>query len=131
MREINEAWTVLGDPSSRAAYDAGEANGARHRVFHDEWVPYDPTDGPDPRDLLDDTPMHGSRGLPDWLTMLPVVLLVCCVLLLGAGVLLKLGAVLAAAAVTGGLAVVSFFVVPLVALSRSQRDPGMASPRRR
>lgn len=124
MQRINEAWSVLSDPGSRASYDLAQRRGRplHARSVDDEWEPYDSTDGPDPRDLLDDTPVAGSRGLPRWLTVAPVLCLFLAVFLLFIGLFLNLRTLFVAALLCGSLAAVMFFVVPLVALSRSQRD---------
>jgi curved DNA-binding protein len=46
MREVNEAWQVLGDPVTRAAYDAELARAARRADDEDPADRVDPSAGP-------------------------------------------------------------------------------------
>ena len=127
MQRLNEAWYVLGDTSRRSDYDrsfngrqgSSGPGGATGRP-HDTWHPFD--DGLVDFEI-DDTPIDGSRGVPPLLTVLPVLLLLLAALLLGAALLFDLRALVAASAVAACLGVAAFIVVPLVALTRSQRDP--------
>jgi len=129
MQRVNEAWSVLGNRDRRRAYDqalkfgrGATSSGTQSRSRNAEWQPYD--DGPDidPRDL-DDRPVAGSKPLPRWITMAPAAGLVAAVFLLGAGTLIGSRGIVTLAVTGLALAVAMFFLVPLFALSRAERDP--------
>jgi hypothetical protein len=123
MRAVNAAWSVLGDPRRRAAYDRSLGADAADR--RRPWQPLDPDDldddeEVDPHDLLDDEPV-GDGGLPGAVQLAGP-------LLVGGGLigvilgsftaipgLLALGSV---ALVLGGL---TFLAMPFVAVHRSRR----------
>ena len=75
MRDINQAWAVLGNPDRRRTYDAERRAEARATRPDDDagpdFVPIDDEDI-DYAELLDDTPMHGTH-VPRWLQVLPAV----------------------------------------------------------
>jgi hypothetical protein len=129
MQKVNEAWRVLGDVGRRRRYDAtlngtshGASRGAAGGRAHDAWHPYD--DGPEFEILdFDDTPIEGSRSLPPLLAMAPLLLLLFAAVLLGGALLLNAKLLVAASAVSACLGVMAFVIVPLVALTRSHRDP--------
>lgn len=124
MARVNAAWTVLSDPTKRAAYDARRglaASGpsANVRDPGGAFTPFDDGDDPDPR-LFDDTPT-GAPTLPRSLALVPAVLAA-----LGAG-----GVVLGALLGFGGLLIGGFFLLacsglcflalPFVALINASR----------
>jgi hypothetical protein len=121
MREINEAWSVLGDPERRRSYDAERraetraswAPGAPHPNF----VPIDDEDI-DYAELLDDTPMEGTH-VPRWLQVLPAGLLAIGVFATIAGLIAMLSELLAFGIFVIVLAVVAFIATPAVAVMRS------------
>lgn len=131
MREVNEAWRVLGDRTRRAAYDRRLAGGAdpdddaaQSTVFR----PFDPADDdPDPFEVPDhpyrDDPAAQAVGRRI-ATVAPIALFATSV---GAG---TIGLVLASAPLLGlavalfALSCVGFLVVPLLALARATRDEG-------
>jgi hypothetical protein len=121
MREINEAWSVLGNPERRRIYDAERrvetrtswAPGAPHPNF----VPIDDEDI-DYAELLDDTPMEGTQ-VPRWLQVLPAGLLAVGVFATIAGLIAMLSELLAFGIFVIILAVVAFIATPAVAVMRS------------
>jgi hypothetical protein len=128
MRRVNQAWQVLREPSARAAYDLtqrGPRGGRRLRTDRHgsgEWEPFDPSDGPDPRDLADDRPITGARPVPRWLTMAPPAIVLLSVVTFGAAMITGVASLFGLAVTGLVLAGVGFFVVPLVALTRAARD---------
>lgn len=125
MQRVNEAWGVLGNSDTRRDYDQSlkfgtnsSASGSRNT----EWKPFDDGVDIDPRDF-DDRPVAGSKPLPRWITMAPAGGLVAAVFLLGAGTLIGSRGIVTIAVVALALAVAMFFLVPLFALSRAERDP--------
>jgi hypothetical protein len=114
MRQINEAWAVLGDAQRRAVHDrelarrpaAGSSPQRGRRNARTSPPPEPPTSG-----------IVASRKL----TMLPPVLLFAAILCFGVGMLLRLVPVLAfglGLAILGGI---SFVAVPIVTMHRSRR----------
>lgn len=125
MQRVNEAWTVLGNEDRRREYDQAlkfGTSGTTTQSERREWQPFD--DGPDvdPRDL-DDQPVVGSKPLPRWITMAPAGGLVAAIFLLGAGTIIGSRGIVTLAVVGLALAVALFFLVPLFALTRAERDP--------
>lgn len=134
MQQINEAWNVLGVRHKRREYDAtrpadegpasttGASSGRRG---HAHFRPFD--DDPVQRaDIdLDPTPIAGSRGLPRWAAFLPVSFAAGGFLTFATGTVVASGGVLALGLVLLGLAVVSFLMMPLVVMSRAERDPDL------
>jgi curved DNA-binding protein CbpA len=121
MREINQAWAVLGDPRRRKLYDAERRTGERfHRLPnspHPDFVPFDDEDI-DYAELLDDTPMEGTH-VPRWLQVLPAGLLAVGVLATLAGFIAMLGPLLALGVALVVMAVLAFLAAPAVAVMRS------------
>ena len=125
MRQVNEAWSVLGDEGRRRRYDRGLAAERRQSwspgTVSPDFVPVD--DGEDPEDPAaehdlpygDGSPVHRS------LQVGPAALLVLGLVALGAGALLQFGPLLAlgvAGLVGGGLL---FVATPVYAILRSHR----------
>lgn len=142
MQQINEAWNVVGVARKRAEYDArtrrtsspGTAGGSRRppgssgatrghatfRPFHD-----DPVDGPNPDIDLDPTPIAGSRALPRWITFLPVILGSSGVVLVGFGTMVSASGVFGLGVIALVLGGVSFLLMPLLVMSRAEKDPDL------
>lgn len=118
MREVNDAWAVLGDAARRRTHDA-EAP----RPFE----PFSPADDePDPRDAPDvpyrpAPPPTARRKLT---TMAPVLLFGASVVVGAMAMVVDLPALLALSFVLFLLSCVGFIVLPLVALSRARQDEG-------
>ena len=142
MQQINEAWNVLGVAHKRREYDAkqpgprarsGSASGSssaskdpgHQRRGHAHFMPLDegPTDWPDID--LDATPIAGSRNSPRWVTFLPVVLFIFGILTLGFGTMVDAPAVFALGLMSLALGGVCFLMLPLVVMSRAERDPDL------
>lgn len=135
MQQINEAWNVLGVAHKRREYDsvrpqtarpngpAGRSQQGPHgaRRGHAHFQPFD--DEPISRaDIdLDPTPIAGSRGIPQWITFLPMMLLFVGLLSLAFGTMV--GASVAFGLVCLGLSGVCFLMLPLIVMSRAERDP--------
>lgn len=136
MRALNVAWSVLGDPVRRAAYDRALARGVADPPF----APPEPgpatsspwsTDGdhwpidPDARltaedwaDLADGRPIAPTRALEGWWAILPPATLLLAVGLFVAAIFFTAPALIGFAAgafiMAGGL----FVLAPLRAMSR-------------
>lgn len=114
MREINEAWAVLGDPQRRAVHDrelarrpAAASNPLRpRRETRTATSPEAPTSG---------------IAAPRKLTMLPPVFLFAAIVCFAAGAVLRLTPVLAFGLVLAVLGGISFVAVPIVTMHRSRR----------
>jgi hypothetical protein len=121
MREINQAWAVLGDPRRRRRYDAELRTATRpHRAAnapHPDFVPIDDEDV-DYAELLDDTPIEGT-DVPRWLQLLPAALLAAGLLATTAGFIAMLGPLLVFGVALLVLAAVAFVAAPAVAVVRS------------
>jgi curved DNA-binding protein CbpA len=127
MREINEAWAVLGDPDRRRDYDAQLRTDARRNrrpnAPSPDFVPFDDSPDVDAADLLDDTPVAGTE-VPRWLQILPAALLTAAVATGTAGFVAQLGPLLGLGLALLILAGLAFLAAPAVAVMRSyQHDP--------
>ena len=151
MRDINEAWAVLGDPAARARYDLAlrrpepppgpRVAPPRNR---DPWGAdprYDPSDDlsaeelrawrlgfepTDLRDLDDDRPIGRTVVLPRWAALLPPGVFVASVLCFCLGVVMNAAPVVALSFAMLLLSVMFFLAAPFVALllSRGGSDRG-------
>ena len=139
MRELNEAWAVLGDPARRRAYDrqlTAEASrvvraprgGASSSTMptpsggpSPDFVPLDDGDDPEDPAAEHDVPYGDGRPVHRGLQMAPVAALVTGVVALAAGSLLSFGPLVALGLVglVGG--VLGFVSVPVYAVLRSAR----------
>jgi len=127
MQRINEAWTVLGDPDRRTAYDERyrEERRARPGAASYDFRPYDDSPDVDYAALLDDTPVAGTQ-VGRALQVLPPL-----VLLLGAGIflvgaLVRLPELVAVGIIGVVLGLLGFLAAPAMAIARSiqaERDP--------
>lgn len=147
MRDINEAWAVLGDPGARARYDLAlrapePSPEPRVTPPRDPWGAdprYDPTDDlteeelrawrhgfepEDLRDLRDDRPIGRTVVLPRWAAMLPPGAFVASVALFCLGVVLSAAPVVALAFAVLLLSVMFFLAAPFVALLLSRGGSG-------
>jgi hypothetical protein len=119
MRAVNEAWTVLGDPTSRARYDRSVGGAptprppaaARVRTDDEELL----------ADLADDTPLGNRIVLPRWLSLVPVAVFGASVATFAAGVMFSSAAALAAGLALFALSCALFLAAPFVALLSSRR----------
>lgn len=134
MQAINEAWNVVGVAHKRKEYDAtrpdapGPTASSGPRRGNAHFRPFDDDDDDliDRTDVdLDPTPLSGSGTVPRWITMMPVVLVVWGVLFFGVGVLVNAASVIAFAAIIVALGAVSFLMMPLIVMSRAERDPNL------
>jgi len=139
MQQINEAWNVLGIAHKRREYDAKQphdrgAAGAstqqqagQKRRGHAHFRPFLDDDGMvDGVDIdLDARPMVGSRGIPRWVTFLPVGLFVFGMVTLAFGTMVNATAVFALGLVAVAFGGVCFLLLPLIVMSRAERDPDL------
>ena len=141
MQEINEAWNVLGVAHKRREYDAattraGSPNGQSRRGSvpgssprgsaargNAHFRPFD-DDPIDRADIdLDPTPIAGSRNISRLATFLPIILVMMGVLTAAFGTLVDAAGVFALGLVCLALGGVCFLMLPLVVMSRAERDP--------
>jgi DnaJ domain len=129
MRQLNEAWAVLGHPERRRRYDAGlvdqidwqrrQAERSRPQgTPHPEFVPYD-DDDTDYAALLDDAPVGNGARLPRSAQLAPALLLLMAIFFLSAGAVTSYPPILAIGFAALGLSVLSFVLVPAWAVMRS------------
>ncbi|HEV3400472.1 MAG TPA: J domain-containing protein [Acidimicrobiales bacterium] len=123
MEAINAAWTVLGDPTRRRAYDAeiglrpmpsaARPAGERAKGFP-EWFEPDET----PAAHLEEDPVDGSRpkGPVDVFVFLPVGLVALAVGLFAMSMVLQSPGMYAGSLVLVPVAFVAFVATPLVSL---------------
>ena len=127
MQSINEAWNVVGTPHRRAEYDrsrprtesttGSQTRGRPHfRPFDDDPLHQVDVD-------LDPTPISGSRQIPQWVSLMPIAFVVSGLVFFGFGLLVKAASIVAFAAVVFAVGVIGFIVLPLVVMSRADRDP--------
>ena len=132
MQEINEAWNVLGVAHKRKEYDAANdfgtaasANGPGRRRGRDEFRAFD-DDPIDRTDVdLDPTPLSGSRGIPRWISLMPIAFVLWGVVFIAFGMLVNAAAIIAVAAIVVLLGGVGFLMMPLIVMSRAERDPNL------
>jgi hypothetical protein len=128
MREVNAAWAVLSDRDRREFYDLTLGIGGARRSGHvadldDTFVPYDDGDSDEGADDWRYEPDVGDpRTAPSRRVVLaPVLLGSLAILMLVAWILLDDSRLGAAAGFLGLLTLLSFLLVPLVAMSRAAR----------
>ena len=120
MRDVNEAWAILGDRVRRAAWD--------RQAPDPGFVPDDPTDDDFDLRTQPDVPyrprsrrQQQRRGL---LTMAPVALFATAVVSFTAGVYFDNAAVLGVAVVLFSLSCIAMIGVLLLALADARHDEG-------
>lgn len=132
MQEINEAWNVLGVAHKRREYDAarpaskqptpGRSSQQRGRThfhpFDDEPIVRNDID-------LDATPIPGSKGMPQWLTFAPVLLVIVGVIVMAFGTMVNGAGVIVLGLIALGMGLVCFLILPLFVMSRAERDPDL------
>lgn len=130
MQLINEAWNVLGTPHRRAEYDRSRpvadatAGAASQTRGHAHFRPFDVDDPWTMADIdLDPTPIAGSRGIPRWVSFMPVLFVASGLVSFGFGMLIRAGEILAFGAIVFMLGLVGFLMLPLWVMSRAERDP--------
>jgi curved DNA-binding protein CbpA len=133
MQAVNQAWTVLSDPTLRRRYDdrfgqgtSDEDRRARDAADQAEraaWRPFDDDDGEfDPR-LLDDEPARVVVSRRQQMaTVAPTVLFFAGLGSIAVGLVVNLLPLAALGAVFVLLAALGFLVLPLLALSASVRN---------
>lgn len=138
MQQINEAWNVLGVAHKRKEYDAKQPGDAHQRTGasaqqsgqnrrgHAHFRPFDDDDPIERPDIdLDARPIAGSKGVPRWVTFLPVVLFIFGMVTLAFGTMIDATAVFALGLMAVALGGVCFLLLPLIVMSRAERDPDL------
>lgn len=134
MQQINEAWNVLGVRHKRSEYDAtrpansgpqATTGASKARRGHSHFRPFD--DDPVQRSDfdLDPTPIAGSRGLPRWAAFLPICFVAGGILTLAFATMVAAGGLFALGIILIVLGTLSFLMMPLVVMSRADRDPDL------
>jgi curved DNA-binding protein CbpA len=118
MAAVNAAWTVLGDPARRRAYDEELARAARPGA-EPEAAGSD-AEEPDAWWDLDDEPT-APAGLGELLVLLPVALFALAVAAFAFSLMSQSGSLMALSMVLLLLATVTFMTMPLVAMMRKAR----------
>ena len=126
MQRINQAWTVLGDPERRRSYDERRAAAAtdtgsegrfRPEPARYDFVPFD-EDDTDYAALIDDA-VEGT-GVPAWMQLLPVALVLGGIALFILGVMINLAPVLTLGVIASVLGLLGFVASPALAIARSR-----------
>lgn len=134
MQTINEAWAVLGVAHERKAYDSkrerdgtapptgsSQAHGPRRGRSH--FAAFDEEELIDRSDIdLDPVPLNGSRPLPDWVRMAPVLLVAAGAVLFAFGIFVNASGIVAIAAMMFAVGVVGFLALPLLVMTRAAKD---------
>lgn len=137
MQEVNEAWHVLSDEDRRRDYDTSlmfeesarkreaqaRAAGAQHASADPAWEPFEA--GDDAEREFDPRPIKGSNDVPRWVTLAPAVVFVVSLLVLGFGLLVSSRDILALGGVMLVFSVAGFILMPLIVMSRAERDPNL------
>lgn len=132
MQAINEAWNVVGTAHRRRDYDrrhppdqqTSPADPAGERG-HSHFRPFEEGTGGSVDVDLDPTPLAGSRQVPRWVSLMPIALVVGGVASMGFGLLVNAGSIIAFSVAIFALGAVGFLMVPLLVMSRAERDPGL------
>lgn len=131
IREVNEAWHVLGDQDRRADYDRMLDTDARAGgdsfdfAEYGGWQPYREGEAEvDPR-LLSDQAAGGSKTVPRWITLAPIGAFLFGIFVFAFGLLLDSRGVLALGIITIAAAAGGFVLMPLVVMSRAEKDPNL------
>jgi hypothetical protein len=124
MLRVNGAWSVLGDPASRAAYDAGlepESRAFAHRPAAAPFVPYDTTED-DADDWRYEPDVGDPRTAPGRrVVMAPMVCLWLAAVAFGVWLVSPGKALILLAAALAAVSVVGFLVAPIVAVAKASQ----------
>lgn len=125
MREVNEAWSILGDGRRRADFDRRRVRAA---APDPGFRPHDPVDdGFDPRDLVD-VPYRArppqQRERRELATVLPVFVFAGAVVTAGTGYFFDSPPIIGAGVVLFSLACIGMIVVLLTAMADARHDEG-------
>lgn len=125
MREVNEAWAVLGDPRKRTEYDRSRRGDTPADVG---FRPHEPADdGFDPRDMVD-VPYRAMpaqrRARRETFTVLPVFVFAGALVTASAGYFFDSPAIIGLGVVLFSIACIALIIVLLVAMVDARRDEG-------
>jgi hypothetical protein len=125
MVVLNEAWAVLGDPETRARYDAGLVNASRsfaNRPATTAFVPYDDSDDEGADDWLYEPDEGDPRTAPHRRVLLaPVVCLALAVLVTGVWLVSPIDELVVVAVLLVAGSLVGFLVAPIVAMAKASQ----------
>ncbi len=129
MRQINEAWSVLGDAERRATYDLTlrdpSGSSSVTTAPKREWRPIEPDDPNeievDPRDLSDDVPIVADAKPPRSLPFFVALFFIGSLVVLSFGLVTRVPAILALGAILFGLTILALVAAPLLVLAKSWR----------
>lgn len=126
MQEINQAWSVIGDASRRAAYDRDLA-AARRRLWTPgtvtpDFVPFDDSIDPDDPAAEHDVPYGDGAPVPRSLQMGPVVVALVGLVVFGLGMLLGFGPLVGLGVAAIVVGVLGFVAAPVYVVMRSSRS---------
>lgn len=132
MQQINEAWNVLGVAHKRREYDQSlptqpraAAGGSQQRRGRTHFQAFDDEPIVNVDIDLDATPIAGSKDVPRWVAFTPILLFIGGVLILGFGTMVSSGGVFALGLASIALGAVGFLLLPLIVMSRAERDPNL------
>ncbi|MBU6330207.1 MAG: J domain-containing protein [Acidobacteria bacterium] len=122
MQRINQAWTVLSDPDRRRRYDEQRRTPMVEERFRPApadytFVPFD-DDDTDYAALIDDA-VEGT-GVPAWMQLLPVLLLLGGIAGIILGVMVNLSVLLSLGLIGMVLGGLGFLASPALAIARSR-----------
>ena len=129
MRQLNEAWAVLGDNAMRRDYDRSLGpDPSRAQAGHATSRPWRPLSGEpdelDEDDVIDDVPYGAGSEIPRWVQLLPPGLVVLALFCLAVGFVTSITPLLALGITSGLLAIVAFLAAPFLAVMMSRRAEG-------
>jgi hypothetical protein len=128
MAAINDAWSVLSDPSRRAIHDAGldrpEPQARPAPPPSDGWQPLDDDDDVDPETLSDEPYAPAARRPSDILVMTPVLMALGAVGLFFLSVMTGTAALRTFSMVLVPVSGVGFVMAPLMVMLRSRSRSG-------
>jgi len=143
MQSVNEAWHVLGDNDRRRSYDSSllfEKSARERGTYqgptpyaagpgsgkgrpHEQWRAFDESDDEPRQRDLDPTPIKGSGSVPRWITLAPAGAFLAAIVVLFFGLLADSSNVLALGGVLAVFAIAGFILMPLIVMTRAERDP--------
>lgn len=134
MQSINEAWAVLGVAHERKAYDSkrerdgtapptGSSQAHGPRRGRANFAAFDEDELIDRSDVdLDPVPINGSKPLPDWVRMAPVLLVASAVVTFGFGMFVNAAGIVAIGAMMFAVGAIGFLALPLLVMTRAAKD---------
>jgi len=133
MQQINEAWNVLGVKHKRKEYDKSrpesersESTGSSEFRGRKHFRAFDHGDGFDRSDIdEDETPIPGSKNLPQWAAFVPIGGVALGVPVMALGTMVGSGGLTVIGLMLLIFGAVSFLMMPLIVMARAERDPDL------